>query len=527
MSKKEKIENITPDTPETETISTKVKKPNKFIALLKSRKAKRGTIATIILAVFICIIILLNYVTGLLTDRFPVLQFDMTSSQSYQLQKDTTEYLSKLRNDITVYVLTRESTFKSGLGASSGSQYFVQADKLLKKMAAASNNVSVKFIDLSTNPTFTGKYSKIDWNSENAGNLIIVDAGDNYTALSLEDCFDYDSESYSYTGTYAYTGTKIEQAVITGILDVTTKNKTGVDIITGSGESEDHYGALQTLLKQNAYSTKEVNLSTQNLRKSSKIAVLFAPTVDLSKDAVKKLSTWLDNGGDKGKTLIYMPMDVQTDTPNLDELLEQYGMKVSDGLAFCTSNDYVVQNVYMFLTDYKNDTYTADLKSAEIPTIVYNTRNIEIKDSNKASSLLSVESSVGVIPFSVDTSELKSEEAIEKYKKKSINAAAIGTVSSSDDKKSNIAVFGSPYMFTSTFLSTTSYNNANYIVNFCNTVTNRGDMGITIKSAGTDEKELGITSTSTVVAIGTIFIGVIPIIILVIGLIIYIRRRIK
>ena len=73
----------------------------------------------------------------------------------------------------------------------------------------------------------------------------------------------------------------------------------------------------------------------------------------------------------------------------------------------------------------------------------------------------------------------------------------------------------------------TSYNNANYIVNFCNTVTNRGDMGITIKSAGTDEKELGVTNASTVIAVGTIFIGVIPVIILIIGLVVFIRRRIK
>ncbi len=518
MSNKDLIENTAPETPETE------KKPGKIKSFFKSRKTKRGSIATAIVIVFICFIVILNYVTGLLTERFPALQFDMTASQTYQLQKDTSEYISHLKKDITVYVLARESTFKGGMSAGSGAQYFVQANKLLKKMDAKSDKLKVKYIDLSANPTFTGKYSNIDWNSQNAQNLIIVDAGDNYTALSLEDCFDYDKESYSYSGTYSYTGTKIEQAVVTGILDVTTADKIGVDIITGSGETEDHYGAMQTLLKQNAYSTKEINLTTQPLRKNSKIAVLFAPTVDLSSEAAKKLSNWLDS---KGKTLIYIPMDVKTATPNIDSILEQYGMEVSDGLAFCTSNEYVVQNAYMFLTDYADDTYTANLKDSSVPTIVYNTRSVKIKDSGTAKSLLKVESSVGVIPFSVDPSELKSESDLEKYKKKSINPAAIGTKTFSGDKNSNVAVFGSPYMFTETFLSTTSYNNANYLVNFCNTVTNRGDMGITIKSAGVDDKELGVTNASTVIAIGTIFIGVIPFIILIFGLVIFIRRRIK
>lgn len=523
MSKKEIIENNTPET--SETVTTE-KKQGKLKTFFKSRKTKRGTIATAITAVFICLIVLLNYVTGLLTERFPSLQFDMTSSQSYQLQKDTTEYISNLKGDVTAYVLARESTFKSGMNAGSGAQYFVQADKLLKKMDAASDKLTVKFIDLSANPTFTGKYKNIDWNSQNAQNLIIVDAGDSYTALSLEDCFEYNTDDYSYTGTYTYTGTKIEQAVVTGILDVTTENKIGVDFITGSGEEKDTYTSFMTLLKQNAYATKEINLTTQKLRKSSKIAVLYAPTVDLSKEAAKKLSDWLDNSGEKGKTLIYIPMDVKTETPNLDAILEEYGLEVADGMAFCRSDKYVIQNNYMFLTDYNNDTYTSSLKDSSIPTIVYNTRDIKIKDKNLAKPLLSVESDVGVIPFSVDPSEFKSEDDIQKYIKKSINPAAIGTRTASD-KSSNIAVFGSPYMFTSTFLSTTSYNNANYIVNFCNTVTNRGDMGITINSAGVDDKELGITSTATVNAVGTIFIGVIPLIILIIGLVIFIRRRIK
>ena len=528
MSKKEIIENNVPETPEIETtVDKKEKKQNKLVSFLKSRKAKRGSVSVAITAVFICIIILINFIAGLLVERFPSLQFDMTSSQSYQLQKDTKEYLSKLKKDITIYVLARESTFKGGMSAYSGAQYFVQADKLLKKMASASDKVKLKFIDLSSNPTFTGKYSNIDWNSENANNLIIVDSGDNYTALSLDDCFEYDKETLSYSGYYAYTGTKIEQAVVTGILDVTVDDKVEIDVITGSGEEEKTYSALQTLLKQNAYSTKEINLTTQKLRKTSKIALLYAPTVDLSEDAVKKLGAWLDNNGEKGKTLIYIPMDVKTSTPNLDGLLEEYGMEVSDGLAFCTSTEYVVQNAYMFLTDYKDDTYTATLKDSSIPTIVYNSRDIKIKDKNTASALLGVESSVGVIPFNVDASELKSESDLEKYKKKSVTLAAVGSKTNSSDKKSNVAIFGSPYMFTETFLNTTSYNNANYIVNFCNTVTNRGDMGITIHSAGVDEKELGVTSSAAVIAIGVIFIGVIPFIILVIGFVMFIRRRTK
>lgn len=513
----------TSETPVT-TAEKKAKK-GRLKAFLKSRKAKRGGVAAAIVAVFICIIVLVNIATGLLVERFPNLQLDMTAAKTFGLQDDTVEYLSQLDKDITVYVLTSEKTFKAGLNAYQGGEYFTQAYSLLKKMAANSS-LSLKFVDLAKNPTFTAKYGNIDWNSDSASHLILLDSGDDYTVLSLEDCFTYDSEALNY-GYYVYTASKIEQAIITGVLDLTTAQKVGVDFITGSGESEDSYTALKSLLKQNAYSVTEVNLTTSKLRGESSVAVLYAPSVDLSEEAAKKLNDWLDNDGDNGKTLIYIPIDLQVKTPNIDSILKEYGMKVSDGISFCTSSDYYINDPYMFLADYAEDTtYTATLKNAKVSPIVYYTRDIEITDGSKANALLTDSSSVGVIPFDVDTSEFESNNDLKKYyKAEGITPAAIGSKTNSDSISSNVAVFGSPYMFSEQFLSTTSFNNANYIVNFCNTVTDRGDMGITINSASVDSKELGVTNATTIVTFGVIFIAAIPIIVLLIGLVVFIRRR--
>lgn len=504
------------------------KKEGKLKSFLKSGKAKKGAVAVAITAVFIAIIILLNFISHILVERFPNLQFDMTASQTYQLQKDTVDYLNQLDKDVTLYVLATENNFKSGMNAYQGAQYFVQADKLLHKMDAASSHLSLKFIDLTTNPTFTGKYKNIDWNSKEASNLIIVDAGEKYTAVSLKDCFTYDEETYSYYGYYVYTATTIEQAVVTGLLDVTISDKVGIDFITGSGETEDAYSAMKDLLKQNAYDVKEVNLTTKNLNKDSKIAVLYAPTVDLSEKSVDKLDKWLDNDGENGKTLIYIPIDVQTETPNLDALLKEYGMEVSDGLCFCTNNNYYLQNIYMFLTEYNNTDFTEGLKNASIPTIVYNTRNIILKDGSKAKSLLNLTSSVGMLPFDTDTSKLN-EKKIEKYMiADGVNPAAIGSKTNADEAKtSKIAIFGSPYMFSNAFISTSSYNNANYLINFCNTVSQREDMGVTINSASIDGGELGVTNSSTSVTVGLIFIVLVPLGVLLLGFILYIRRRNK
>jgi hypothetical protein len=460
-----------------------------------------------------------------LVDKFPNLQLDLTSTQTYELQQDTLEYLSQVDSEITIYALAKESSFKNGLSASSGTQYVVQGYRLLKKMAAASDNINLKFIELSSNPTFTNKYSNISWSSD-SNYLILIDAGDdNYTALTLDECFTYDAESLSYYGTLEFTASTIEQAIVTGILDVTTGDKVCVDFITGSGESEDIYSSMKSLLKQNAYNVEDVSLTTGDLREKSQIAVLYAPTVDLSADAAKKLQNWLDNDGEYGKTLIYIPMNTEIDTPNIDSIVSDYGMKLSDGVAFCMSSSYYINSPYTFLTDYDSETYTASLKNSDIPTIVGSSRTVEITNEDMAVSLLKVDSSVGVIPFDADTDSISSQEDLDKYMVDSINLACVGTKTNDDEASSNVAVFGSYYMFTSTFLSTTSFNNANYIVNFCNTVTDRGDMGITITTAEANIPELGTITDSTVSAMYFIFIGAIPVIILLIGLLVFIRRR--
>lgn len=503
----------------------KNKKPNSFVSFLKSRKAKRGAVATAIVVVFICIIFLLNMITGILVDKFPSLQLDLTSNHTYELQQDTVEYLRQVDKDITIYALAKEDSFKSGLSASSGSQYVVQGYKLLKKMAAGNDKISLKFLELSSNPTFTNKYSNINWSSDSQY-LILIDAGDdNYTTLTLDECFTYSQENLSYYGTLEFTASTIEQAVVTGILDVTTEDKVCIDFITGSGETEDGYSAMKNLLKQNAYDVKDISLTTENLRDKAEIAVLYGPTVDLSEDAANKLQKWIDNDGEYGKTLIYIPVDTQVDTPNIDAIISEYGMKVSEGIAYCLSSSYYINSPYTFLTEYDSDIYTASLKNSDIPTIVGNSRAVEITNQDNAVAMLKVDSSVGVLPFDVNSDEITSEKDLEKYMKDSINLACVGTKTNEEEAKSNVAVFGSYYMFASTFLNTTSFNNANYIVNFCNTVTDRGDMGITIATAEANVPEIGTITDSTVNAMYAIFTVGIPVIVLLIGLLVFIRRR--
>lgn len=505
-------ENMTPQTKS----GKKAKKKGGFKEFVKSRKARHGTVAIAIVAVVVAIVIVLNVICGLLVDRFPNLNFDLTANQSFALQDDTIDYVSHLDKDVTVNILMSQNDFENN------GTYFVQAKNLLDKMESNSNGkLTVKYVDLVTNPTFTSTYPDIDWNDTANNYIALVVCGDQYKALALDECFVYDATYVEYYG-YQFTGTTIEQAVVTAILNVTTEDKVVVNMITGNNEQD--YSGVTTLLTKNAYQVNEVSLTTGDIEEDAEFVIIYAPAVDLDESSVDKISEWLDNDGKYGRTLIYIPSANKVETPNIDALLDKWGMAVNGGYVFETSGDYLISssNPYMFITDY-TDYYTDKLKNAKIPVVVSDTHDIIINDTEMAHALLTTSDSAGVQPYEPED-DWDYQDAITG---EPLNIAAEGVVTNNDEESSRVVVFGNYLMFDSQIMSYNSFNNSGYFMNMMNTIADKEDSGITIETKSLDSAELGVTDVTTQSVIFVIFVVVLPLAILVTGLVMWLRRRNK
>ena len=513
-------ENTKENAPEQVADSKKGKKnkPKKqkgsFKAFLKSRKARHGSLAIVIVAVVVAIVIVLNVICGLLVDRFPDLKLDLTANQSFALQDDTIDYVSHLNKEVTLNVLMPENEVENQ------GTYFIQAKNLLDKIKSNSNGrIDIKYIDLTSNPTFTSNYPNIDWSGGN-NYFMLVECGKQYKALKVEDCFEYDESTYSYYGQYQFTGTTIEQAVVTAILNVTADDKVVVDMIKGNNEQD--YSALKTLLENNAYEVNEISLVTQDIDDNAEFIMIYAPSVDLDEGAVDKISKWLDNDGKYGRTLIYVPCADKVDTPNIDALLDKWGMQVNGGYVFETNTDYLISGStpYAFITDY-SDYYKDNLKNSKIPVVVSDSHDIIIKDSEMAHSLLTTSDKAGVQPYDYDE-EWNYQDAITG---EPLNIAAEGVKTNNDEKSSRVVVFGSFTMFNETVMSYNSYNNSAYFMNVVNTIADKDDNGITIESKSLESAELGVTDVTTQSVMIAIFVVILPAAILIAGLIVWLRRR--
>lgn len=491
------------------------KEKGKFKKFMKSRQAKHGTVAMAITALVIVMVIVLNIIIGLLVNRFPDLELDLTSNNSFALQDDTIDYVSHLNNDVTVYILMEKDKFESQ------GTYFVQAQKMLNKMASKSDGkMKIKYVDLTSNPSFTSNYPNVDWQSSSANNIVLVESGKQYKVLTLTDCFEYDEQTYNYYGTYSFTGTKIEQAVVTAILNVTTDDKVVVDMIKGNNEQD--YSSLKSLLENNAYQVNEVSLATGDFDKDAKVAIMYAPSVDLDEKIVEKLSTWLSNDGKYGRSLIYVPTADMGEMPNLDDFLKEWGMSIDRGYVFETDETALVNanSPYAFTVSY-GDYYKDNLKNSKIPVVVSESHAVNITDENTAHALLKTTNKAGVLPIDAD----KSWDYKDAITGNGENVAAEGVMTNEDKKSSRVVVFGSYIMFSDTIMKYNSFNNSAYFMNVINTIADKEDVGITIESKSIDNTELGITDVATQNTMLVVFVIVIPIAILVAGFVFWLRRR--
>lgn len=491
------------------------KEKGKFKKFMKSRKAKHGTVAMAITALVIVMVIVLNIIIGLLVNRFPDLELDLTSNNSFALQDDTIDYVSHLNNDVTVYILMEKDKFESQ------GTYFVQAQKMLNKMASKSDGkIKIKYVDLTSNPSFTSNYPNVDWQSSSANNIVLVESGKQYKVLTLTDCFEYDEQTYNYYGTYSFTGTKIEQAVVTAILNVTTDDKVVVDMIKGNNEQD--YSSLKSLLENNAYQVNDVSLATGDFDKDAKVAIMYAPSVDLDEKIVEKLSTWLSNDGKYGRSLIYVPTADMGEMPNLDDFLKEWGMSIDRGYVFETDETALVNasSPYAFTVSY-GDYYKDNLKNSKIPVVVSESHAVNITDENTAHALLKTTDKAGVLPIDAD----KSWDYKDAITGNGENVAAEGVMTNEDKKSSRVVVFGSYVMFSDTIMQYNSFNNSAYFMNVINTIADKEDVGITIESKSIDNTELGITDVATQNTMLVVFVIVIPIAILVAGFVFWLRRR--
>ena len=103
--------------------------------ILKNRRLRMGSFATVLTVIFIAVLIILNMIVSAISERYPI-QLDLTTGKIYGLSDETIEYLKTVEKDVNIYLLATEDSFGSP------NEYYLQAEMCIRD---SSNNVHRRF----------------------------------------------------------------------------------------------------------------------------------------------------------------------------------------------------------------------------------------------------------------------------------------------------------------------------------------------------------------------------------------------
>lgn len=483
---------------------------------LKARAFKRGWFSIALVAFFLAAVILVNLIASTLVKKIPALVIDTTGSDNFELTEDTLDYLAKLEDDIKIMVLSDEKELTDS------GEYLAMSNTLLHEYENKSDKITLQYVDMTSDPTFVSQYP-----DESLSQFSIIVQGDkNYKYITPREYLNFEMDYNTYQ--QYISGSNIEEAITSAILNVTLEEKPKVTFI--SDINDNNYTAFKSLLDTNGFETDEVSPAGNKIPDDTKILVLYAPSTDLESTFVDKISEFLNNNGNYGRELLYIPSEKLIDTPNIDSLIEEWGMSIEKGYAYENDTNYlgmISYNVYLYITQYADTTYTQKMKNSSLPFCVIEgyTVPIEVNDTENVKTLftLSDQSQVIYPTESSDEPEKKDEPNLV-LGAVSTKGKSGSSADSDDNDKSNVVVIGSSVALSDSLLSSGVYGNSSYIVALFNTLIDRDNVGVTIEPKSMESAELGIT-TAKIRILTVIFVILVPLTILITGIVIFIRRR--
>ncbi len=499
-------------------MSNKIEKASSRLST-RARKIMNIVFIIIVLAVVVGV----NILTSFIVKRNPASQVDFTSDGAYSLQAGTVEYLNYLEDEIVIKVLCSEEAL-----INYDSSYGYQANQLIRKFSTY-DNITLEYIEdlqMTSITQWAEKYPEIDWKALDEILLIESKTSGKYAGVKGTDLFTitYDTT----TGENVVIGQNVEAEVLSAIQRITSEKIVKVGISVGNGEflsTESQYYSqfmsFRNTLTHNAYDVEDINLATTAPSEDMEVLIMFAPVYDLSAESAENITKWLQNQGDYGRTLVYVPFYLAEDTPNIDLLVESWGMEVIDGMVEEKDEGKTLSSGGAFITSFADERFTETLGDTSKP-VVFGTdcMPVEIKDESKASSALTTSSKAVANLINKEGLTGETQSAGEN----GLTVVAVSTATATSGDTSNVVVWGSIAALQDNVMKMPNYNNESYFVNMLNTLCDNEVQGIVVEGASFSGSVMTVTDGART-AFRIIFVIILPLALIGFGIFVFAKRR--
>ena len=517
----------------------------------RSKFLQRGSYALGITAIVIVAAVVLNILATALAARFP-LDLDLTADKTFSISEKNAKYLQEVARPVTITLCSSEEDYSaSGLVAQymqayhgttdPTGKYLAQTLALLQEYPKRNSNITLQFSDPQL-PSFTDIQQRFSGQQIAFGDILVEssfevngEAISRQRVISLQDIYElYDqTQGYgSYLGYNSYTisGSNLETLLTSAIFSVTSEKTTQVSFLAAHSNQTD-ITALQASMEQNNYAFSVLdNLLSQDIPAETDILIITAPTGDFSGDELNKIDAFLDNDGKRGKALLFFAGASSPELPNLYDFLNEWGIQVSDGVLYeTTAANYVGDPTTIGLKNEQSD-YTGNVNGAS--NVIYVAGNclpmqtsFTTQGNRSTTQLISSSDTVVIRPSGVGDEWKPSGKGGKAYAAGILSKDTI-YADNMAELDSYVLAFSSVDFISSNWTQYTFVNNTEFVLDAVNAAAGRDDDTITITAKTINNQSYAerVTGLSSLI-VKIIFIAALPILFIILGIIVWVRRK--
>lgn len=481
---------------------TENKEKRKFSDSINKKYLKNGSYSVAISAVFIVIVVVVNLIVNELPAKYT--QIDISDQQIYSIGEETTEMLKNLDKDVSIYQIVQ-----------SGYEDEVISN-LLEKYEDESDHITVEVKDPVVNPQFVSDYTS----EQISSNSLIVVCGDRSKVVDYNNMYEtsMDYNTYSYTTT----GFDGEGQITSAISYVTSEDLPVLYVLEGHGEVELD-STIQEDIEKGNIEIKSLNLiAEESVPDDADCLMINSPASDISEEERDAIIEYLENGG---KAMIFSDYTTEP-LDNFDAVLENYGVERTEGIVIeGDSQHYAMQMPYYLLPDVSSTEAVSDFNSSGYYVLAPYAQGIQrlddVRDTLTIESILSTsDSAYSKVNLNSETLEKEDGDIDGPF---DLGVSITETVD--DEKTTQIVYFSTANILDSQVNAMVSGGNEQLVMSALNWMcSNEETASISVPSKSLEVSYLTLSAyDSSFWTICTI--GIIPGIFLVLGFVIWFKRR--
>lgn len=460
-----------------------------------TRKLKKGSYMALFTIVVIAAIIIANLIIGKIPAKYR--KWDLSTNQILTLGDTTKDILSKLDKDVTIHIIASPDS----------------VDERIRSFVSLYADQSPRIRVVEDDPVLhPDVLATLD--AQPGQVLVVCEETGKKTAVSFNDIIQIDLMAYYQYQQIKETAFDGEGQITSAVSYVTNDNETAVYTLTGHQESA-LSATVKDALEKSGMILSDLNLMTDStIPQDCGLLIINNPQTDISQDETTALTDYLKNGGH----LLLLSGVTQNRLANLSGLCSQYGMDIKNGFVadsaprhFYNNNPFYVIPEYDFSSGLLSGGDSKQAALAIQPSGM--TIQEDLRDGLTVTPFLTTSDS-GIL---VDPATQEKTEGT--YV---LAAAAVETVNEEENTASVFTVIAAPELISDDIL--TSFPNITNLTIFMNAVSYKmpGVTTLSIPSKSLDITYNMITSGGLWSAL---FIIVIPVVFLITGFVVWMKRR--